>query len=293
MNILVSCDDKYAMPTMVMLTSFFNSNSCTEENSHTVYLMESGLSDEMNSKLQTHVEGFGASYSRVHVSSDVFENAKTASHITKETYYRLLADKLLPGISRVLWLDSDLIVRGDISELYDIELGGNIAACCGYGPAMLPVMTENAARIGMKQPENYFNAGVILLDLNAWREKISDDMLSQAIDPAKIGTYSFADQDILNLLLEGMVKILDYRKFNCMIHCLESKEDLAYAKDNALIVHFPGEAKPWSFNDIHFSDEWLTWYKKCFGETADIKRVSYFRLKALYERQKKLQNGIQ
>ncbi|MBO6248912.1 MAG: glycosyltransferase family 2 protein, partial [Bacteroidales bacterium] len=70
---------------------------------------------------------------------------------------------------------------------------------------------------------------------------------------------------------------------NSMTHCVASKEDLDFAKENAAIVHFPGMAKPWKFNDIHFSDEWMAVFRRCQGDDADLDRVSYFGLKSMIE----------
>ena len=286
MDILISCNDRYGMPTMVMLTSLLSSYSGDSGSYHCVHMLESELSDEMNEKISTLVSGYGWDYKRIHVRDDLFERAKTLSYISRETYFRLLAPQVLPeSVERILWLDSDILVRGDISSLFGLDLGGSAVAACGYGPAMEQLIRNNAVRLGLAHPETYFNAGVMLMDLPACRNAVSEDNLAR-IATEKTGDFLFPGQDTVNLLFDGMIRLLDYRVYNCMTHCIVTPEDLAYARENALIVHFPGEAKPWRFDDIHFSDEWAEWYRRCFGEYAPLRRMSYFRLKALYERQK-------
>ena len=165
------------------------------------------------------------------------------------------------------------------------KLRGLAAAACGYGPAMEQLIRDNAVRLGLTHPETYFNAGVMLMDLNVCRNALSADELTR-IAAERTGDFLFPGQDTVNLFFDGRVRLLDYRYYNCMTHCIVTPEDLAFAEENALIVHFPGEAKPWRFDDIHFADEWADWYRMCFGARAPLHRMSYFRLKALYDRQK-------
>ncbi len=292
MDILVSCNDQYIMPTMVMLTSFFSSNSCENKKGerHTVYMLESRLSDVGNARLSGLAERFDADYIRLHLKEDAFAGAKTRPHISVETYYRLLASKDLPDtLERILWLDSDLIVRGDIGMFYRQPLEGVMAAACGYGSVMQPLIHENASKLGLKYHDTYFNAGVMLLNLKECRKSLDEELLLNLTKPEKTANYLFPGQDVVNLVFDGRIKLEDYRLYNCMIHCIGDSEDLLYAKEHALIVHFPGEAKPWRFDDIHFADEWLDWYIKCFGSMEGLRRLSYFRLKAMYERQRKLE----
>ncbi len=287
MNILVSCNDHYGMPLMVMLTSLFSTNPCGAEKEHTVYMLEANLSDSMNERIAACVRHFHAGYERLHLPDDPFASAKTKPYISKETYYRLLAAEYLPPeMERILWLDGDIIVRKNIGKFYHSPFEENMAIACGYGPAMRDLINENACSLGLRHPESYCNAGVMLLNLPECREKITKEEINRLTESGKTERYLFPGQDVVNLLFDGKFKVEEYMKYNCMIHCITNQDDLAEAKINAAVVHFSGEAKPWKFNDIHFADEWLVWYKTCFGETADIKRMSYFRLKALYDRQR-------
>ena len=289
MNFLVSCNDRYAMPLTVMLTSLLSTNPASSGDGHTVYMLESELSDEANGRIADTATRLGAAYIRIRLTQDAFAAAKTRPHITKETYYRLLAAQFLPqSLDRVLWLDADLIVRGGLRAFYDTDLGGTWAAACGYGPAMQAVIRSNADSLGMQYSDRYFNAGVMLMDLAACRQEITADTLARFADPAKTDGLLFPGQDVVNLLFDGHVTLRDYRLYNCMTHCIASAGDLSYAKEHAKIVHFPGAAKPWKFHDIHFADEWMDWYKVCFGEAATLPRMSYFRLKALYDKQENM-----
>lgn len=291
MNVLISSNDNYGMPTMVMLTSLVENNPPDSSNRHTVFMLETGLSDEWNGRIESFLTENGWEYKRIRIPGELFSSAKTKPYISKETYYRIVAHKYLPEtVNRVLWLDSDIIVRGDLSAFYNTALDGCMTVACSYGPAMKRIIADNAENLKMRCPETYFNAGVMLINLTECRENISEERIERIIYSDEAKSFMFPGQDTVNLLFDGMVQIADYRKYNCMIHCIEGPDDLTYARENALIVHFPGEAKPWRFNDIHFAEEWMQWYHKSFGKSENLKRMSYFRLKALFERQKG-QNG--
>ena len=193
---------------------------------------------------------------------------------------------LLPAdMERILWLDGDIIVRRDISSFYEMAFEGKAVIACGYGEAMSELISDNAQKIDMKDPGHYFNAGVMLMDMKRCKDLIGTDKIEALTDKGE-RDFLFPGQDLCNLVFDGEVKMADYRFYNCMIHCISDEEDLRYAKENACIVHFPGEVKPWKFSDIHFADEWIEYYRKCFKDAPEPRRMSYFRLKALFERQK-------
>jgi len=285
MNVLASCNDNYAMPLKVMLFSFFESNPSSP--AHHIYMFHSDLSASADESFRLMVENFGGTYHSITVDPDAYSGADTRIHISKETYYRLLASRYLPSeVDRILWLDADIIVRKPIDGLYNMDLGDNWAAACGYGPLMHRLIYDNAESLGMKDPDRYFNAGVMLFDLNKCREV---DFASRQKDFFSKGRkLLFPGQDLVNTLFESHVKLVDYRIFNSMIHCIDGEDDLRYAEENAAIVHFPGQAKPWKFNDIHFAAEWEKTYRRCFGKDAPLRRISYFMLQAMFNKSRTL-----
>ena len=282
MNLLVSCNDHYLVPLQVMLHSFFESNPSSSP--HRICLLHAGLSARADDQVRELVERHGGEYLSLAVDPTPFEGAATRIHISRETYYRLLAAGYLPQeMDRVLWLDADLIVRKPLDSLYRMDLEGNWAAACSYGSQMLPLILRNASALGLADPGKYFNAGVMLYDLDACR-KVDFDTPREAFF-RKDRHLLFPGQDLVNTLFEGHVKIVDYRIWNSMIHCIRGPEDLEYARAHAAIVHFPGQAKPWKFNDIHFADEWERQYRDCYGPDAPLRRMSYFALQALFNKQ--------
>ena len=194
----------------------------------------------------------------------------------------MAADYIPKDIDRILWLDADILVRKSLKELYNTDLEGKWAAACSYGPSMISLIRRNAESLGLSQPGNYFNAGVMLYDLDACRKADLNSARDAFLSENKDRKLMFPGQDLVNAVFDGQVKIVDYRLWNSMTHCIARKEDLVYAKEHAAIVHFPGRAKPWSFNDIHFADEWDEVYKRLYNKDFQKERLSYFSLKALF-----------
>lgn len=193
---------------------------------------------------------------------DQYELTTNNPHISVETYYRFLIQKLLPYYNKVLYLDSDLIVKGDISELYEIELGTNLLGATRDIDFLGNLNMKNGDRLkyakevlGMNDPYDYFQAGVLLLNtyemrnlhtIEEWLEFASDDR------------FIYNDQDVLNAHCEGRVTWLNY-DWNVMIDCGNRIANVfSYAphevfdafndsRGHERIVHYAGFEKPWKF----------------------------------------------
>ena len=191
-----------------------------------------------------------------------FELSTNNAHISIETYYRFLVQQLLPHYNKVLYLDSDLIVQGDVSQLFETDLGDNLLAAVRDLDFLGNVNMKNGERmqyaktvLGMKDPYSYFQAGVLVLNTAELRAFHSvEEWLKLASDPR----YIYNDQDILNAECEGRVHFLDYR-WNVMTDCAgrianvfshapnEAYEAFLASRGDQLITHYAGFEKPWKF----------------------------------------------
>ena len=278
-NILVSANSDYVMPLAVMLTSLFKNNPTQMD----VYLLWSELSTADLTLLEQLVISFHSRLIPIEVDQEVFLGAPTLKYIPRETYFRLLATDYLPNTAgRVLWLDADIIVNGDIMPFYNTDFEGNFAAACSYGEPMRETIRKNCQNLGFPDDKKYFNAGVMLCNLEAWRALDLHAMIADHLSEGR--KLQFPGQDLTNLLFYGHIKIVDYKYYNSMIHCISEKEDLRFARENAVIIHFPGEAKPWRFHDFPFSDVWAQYHELCPFGGQPLRRTSYFKLKAAFER---------
>ena len=110
-NILLSTNDNYMMPTMVLMESVLDTQTAPVS----FYLLWSDLKECSRAALREFAEGRGSTITFLKIDGDAFADLPTKDYISRETYFRLLAADLLPKeLDRNLWLDSDMIVRGHL-----------------------------------------------------------------------------------------------------------------------------------------------------------------------------------
>ena len=193
-------------------------------------------------------------------------------HISIETYYRFLIQELLPYYNKVLYLDSDLIVKGDVSELFKVDLGDNLLAAvrdvdyCGNLNMKDGIrMRYTKEVLGMRNPYDYFQAGVLVLNTKAMRKL---HPMRKWLEFASDDRFIYNDQDVLIAHCEGRVTFLDY-DWNVMTDCFgRIGRIFAYApaaifdafndsRNHEKIVHYAGAQKPWKVEDCdRFSLYW-------------------------------------
>lgn len=176
-------------------------------------------------------------------SAKDFEDCVWRTALGMATWGRLFLDKLLPGdLSRVLYLDCDTLVQSDLTPLLNVELGQcSVGACKDQFQYMSDAVKQRRTELRLSPEGDYFNAGVLLLD---WKSVLDVDLLAQAREALRTHRGSlklrFADQDILNLLLDGNWHELD-PAWN-----LQSFAMAVTASRQPRIAHFVGYQKPWS-----------------------------------------------
>ena len=182
------------------------------------------------------------------------------AHIGIETYYRFLIQGLLPFYDKVLYLDSDLVVEGDVSELFSIDLGNNLLAAAHDIDFLGNLNLKDKKRLryskevlGLDNPYAYFQAGVLLLNTRELRKFCTVESWLEAVSCSE---YIYDDQDVLNARCQGRVRYLPY-EWNAMIDCggrvaklfsIAPAEDYdAYlaARRSPKIIHYAGVDKPW------------------------------------------------
>jgi lipopolysaccharide biosynthesis glycosyltransferase len=149
-------------------------------------------------------------------------------------------------VSRAIWLDCDLVVTGDLARLWDMDLAGRYAlAVQDHGVPFVssPGGVSQYERFGLPADAGYFNAGVMLLDLDLLRR---DEIPARAIEYLlqHRDTVVFWDQEALNAVLAGKWGALDPR-WN---HIANPRGALpGEGPDGPWIYHFAGNVKPWAY----------------------------------------------
>ena len=212
-HVAFASNDAYVPYLAVTLQSLLSYQVQVEGREWHVHVLTDGVS-EGNIRMLEEIVGNRADFQlEVHVvSTSSFSELPDVGY-SIYTYLRFLLPTVLSSVERVLYLDVDLLVHADISELFLAPLDTAIAA--------VPEFWNKKHRKKWQLPEDtfYFNAGVLLMNLSMWREK---DYAKKLIDwcEAHQKQLSFPDQDALNVVLQGDVSWLPLR-YNVMYNHLE------------------------------------------------------------------------
>ena len=189
------------------------------------------------------------------------------SHISVATYARLFIPALLPpSADKALYLDCDLIVRRCVGDLFDVPVDGH--AAMGVADAIAPYVSSPLGvpywrRFGRRPGEVNFNAGVLLMNLTAWRD---GDVTGAALNYLAKDHVFQGDQEAINAVLPGRIGELDPRwNQQTALFTQTFESALPYAEDqikqlqaDPWIVHFSTHIKPWHYQSRHpFRDEWF------------------------------------
>jgi lipopolysaccharide biosynthesis glycosyltransferase len=181
-----------------------------------------------------------------YVDDSVFANAPLPSpHISVESYFRLFLPKILAEESRTLYLDVDVLCRSGIRELWNMNLDGFACAAVAETTPDCSFL-RTALSIG-KVEAPYFNAGVMLFNLDFIRQNLLEDEPFVVLKKwnEKIG---YADQDVLNLAYYGKVKFISQR-YNFMGKWRNTEVQMPI-----VIRHFASfSQKPWNCKLMRFT----------------------------------------
>lgn len=205
MDIVCSIDNNYVQHCCVMLTSFFENN---KEEGNVIHLLTEGITEDNKKTIEELIHAYKGEFCYYLVNSEIVASfpIKEGDHLTIATYYRLLMADILPqSIDKILYLDCDIIINDSITELWNTSLDGYAMAAIEELGCSLPDVYK---RLGYDKKYGYFNAGVLLINLQYWREHnlTREFLLYIAENYEKLKAH---DQDVLNALLH---------KNACMCH---------------------------------------------------------------------------
>ena len=240
--IFFSTDDNYIPYLDVAIASLVDNAS--REYKYRIIVLNTGLNEENIRKVKRN-EREWVSIDFVDISSEVDRiksRLKNVYHFSVVTYYRLFIASIFPQYDKVIYLDCDLVVLGDISKLYNTELGDNIL---GAAPEEYVRNTDEFrtyARVALGvDPDGYMNAGVLLMNLAEFRKNKIEEKFIELIT-----NYDFdlldPDQAYLNYLCLGKIHVLPngWNKEPMPLPCEGEKN----------IVHYALYKKPWQYDDV-------------------------------------------
>ena len=198
----------------------------------------------------------------------IFEDlTMNISNITISNYYRLLIPDLMPReLNKCIYLDADICVLKDLSELYNIDLKDYYVAGvvdAGY----YFDEKENCKRLNITSMKNYINEGVLVLNLEQIRK---DNMTKKFIEFSSIN-YNLQSKDILNVTCYGKILSLP-PKYNAMVLLFKenskrlrelfNEEEIFEANNAPSIIHYSDQKKPWNNIRVYMDKYWWDVAKK-------------------------------
>lgn len=264
--IVFSTNDKYAAYLGVVITSLIKHASADRQ--YIIYILSTYLSYHHKQRL-LDLKRKNIEIITVDVSEKMADKKiPTVRHLSPETTFRLLVDDLFPEYDKVLYLDCDIIINHDVAELYDIDLADNIL---GVARARLVSKLVEDIENNLCIPyQDYFNAGVLLININRFREANIGKKCIEMLQ-TDVGKYKCMDQDVLNITCQGNVKFISDQWNVEWAHIAgtikevvidESRKDSLKSLDDPYIIHFTTEIKPWAHPENIMADYFWNVAKK-------------------------------
>ena len=188
---------------------------------------------------------------------EIQEKLHTRDYYTKTTYYRLFIPNLYPQYNKAIYLDSDITILGDISELYNEDLGENLlGAVPDASVGVIKEFAEYVERVvGMADYKRYFNAGILLMNLEQMRKFDFQSKFLYLLETTKFSVAQ--DQDYLNRICKGRTKLLDSGW-----DVMPLPTDSPRTENDIKIVHYNLIYKPWHFDNVLYQEYFWNYAKK-------------------------------
>lgn len=265
--IFFATDDNYLPFLSITLESLRENSSKAYD--YEMYVLHSGVRKDYEEKIMRYnAEGFRIRFVDVTEKlKDISAHLHMRDYYTCTTYFRVFIAGMFPQFDKALYLDCDTVILGDISELYNYDLGKNLiggAPCEGVNS--FEVYREYVRKVDGLDPDYFFNAGVILMNLKAFREENFYENFADLLKKYKFQLIQ--DEDYLNVICQDRILRLPraWNKTPVGMDVLK-REDLR-------IVHYLMTWKPWRYTDIP--------YQEYFWEYA-VRTEFYDYIKGIYD----------
>ena len=253
-RICMACDDKYAMHCASAVASMIDNHKSEEK--LVFFIWNSAISKKSQSRLEKLGNTKVSSLKLINVNPLDFKNCPLPEnmHFSLETYFRLKLPDFFPDFDKVLYIDCDVTVLGDVKELWELDIAGVYAAVC---EDIVPV---EHLREFIGDFAN-FNAGVMVINLKKWREDRISQKCFDFIEHHSEKIF-FVDQDVLNSMLIPKINYfprfwnLEYMPLNDVVSGLYSEQEIR-------LIHHISRMKPWNTPFGHiYADKYFKYLAK-------------------------------
>lgn len=249
--IFLISDEKYAKYAAVTIQSVI---SGTNEKL-AFYVLDGGISEDIAKKMFQMVEKSKNSIEFIKIDIKLFEKFPNLAHFSLNSYFRYLIADLKPEIKKALYIDTDMIIDGDVAEIYNAELDGMPLGAVPYIEEDLHLnkFKKYKSILGLPNNHLYFNSGLLLIDCEYWRKhNIAETLLNKTTEICD--KLQMPDQDVLNIVFADNYKILP-KQFNLVADLSIKYLDLnklINEQKGAFVIHYTGgnRVRPWMKKDV-------------------------------------------
>lgn len=248
--VFFTIDDGYAPFLSVALGSAIKNSS--KEKSYKAIILHEDLSKENIDKLQNlATENFAVEFVQMREGlesiTDRMSNRLRCDYFTLTIYFRLFIPAMFPEYDKGIYIDSDVVVTGDLAELFETELGDNyIGACADKSVVDVPPLARYMEEAVGVDRHSYINSGVLLMNLKKLREAELDSHFLGLLNAYHFDCIA-PDQDYLNAMCSGKIHYLS-DAWDAMP--TEDKPEIEDVK----IIHYNLFSKPWCYDGIQYGD---------------------------------------
>ena len=245
MDVVFAVNQAFFRPLIVAIVSLLENN---KTNNIVIHILYMDLGENEKQTLRGVVEKYLTEVRFYQISPAQLRNFPNPGMYSLASYFRLLIPAILDErINRVLYLDCDLIINGDLKDLWNTDIQDYSVAAVSDTTLSHSIIKDYIDYDFRR--EGYFNSGVLVINLKYWREHSVQESLSSYLVNHQT---KLNDQDALNSVLHGTAKFI-HPKWNCHtgyfayppLVITEQKKYIKYLWAGARIIHFTGPVKPW------------------------------------------------
>ena len=269
--VVLACDDNYAKYAILLIEEILANNK--KNKFYEFFIMSNNISEIWCKRIKS-IENTNKNILIQITDGNRFiqgKNLKEHFHVNKTTYFRLGILEYLKNFNKVIYLDCDTLVNDDLYNLFSIDLGEKALGAVidtvhssSYWDKK-SMQFQNCNNIGIKNIWEYFNSGVLLMDIQKMNIISSFNELIKDCEEKK---YYWQDQDALNFTFQGHFKFLD-NKWNCFSHDhiyeinapIDIYQNYLKALENPSIIHYAGRNIP-TFSSHTWLEEYFWKYAK-------------------------------
>ena len=245
--ICFASDDNYIPFLAVAISSLLD--NANKKNFYKIYVLTTQLKQEnIDRILKLRTPNSKIEFISLKKELDKIQNLfHLRDYYSKESYYRIFIPNVFPEYSKVLYLDCDITVKGDISKLYNTEIHGYYAGAI-VEEVMLSydVFGKYVEKVDGINRNKYFNSGVLLINCHRWRKLMVAERFVELL-----GKYKFRlvqDEDYLNVLCKDNVKMipLGWNK--------TAYKNNDFNDSGLNLIHWKINWRPWKYKDVLYEE---------------------------------------